>query len=193
MIYRWPKPQGVPTAMTLPELELLQDYASTAGTVLEIGALYGFSTIGMALVGAHVTSVDPHYDGPADQPDTWKRFNYNVNAHGMAAQIIAKRMSSFEFQQQESPDILYGLVFVDGDHTWPQPWYDCQLAYVRLRSGGHIALHDVHVYWPGVRKAAELLQSEGLAREVGSAGCLRVYQKSASSVSGMSSTPTLAL
>ena len=68
----YPLPHGVPTFVTIPELRLLQKYAHEAGTVLEIGTWYGYTAIGMALAGAHVTSVDPHNACDQGGEDTWE-------------------------------------------------------------------------------------------------------------------------
>ena len=89
----YPVPAGIPTSLTVPELRLLQHYAAQAGTVLEIGTYYGYSCIGMALAGAHVTSVDPHTpdasgsrDTGATYEDTWEPFCRHVERHGFPCQ-----------------------------------------------------------------------------------------------------------
>lgn len=91
-VRQFPAPTGIPTSVTLHELALLQRFAHEAGTVLEIGTHYGFSCIGMALAGAHVTSVDPHYEGPANAPDTWEPFLANCRRHGMDTAIVGGSM-----------------------------------------------------------------------------------------------------
>lgn len=79
---RWPVPEGVATAVTLAELELLQDFAyrSEDGRALEVGTHLGFSCIGMAMVNAWVVSIDPHVDGPAGS-STWLPFLANLRRH----------------------------------------------------------------------------------------------------------------
>jgi hypothetical protein len=206
MTYRWAKPEGIPTALTLPELELLQDYAHDAQTVLEIGTHFGYSCIGMALAGAHVTSVDPHYEGPADHPDTWKPFLANVVRHGLAPTIYAAPDGLAHFQrvtawrqtieehiEQAGELDEWGMVFIDGNHTWPCPWRDTRIALDHLTEPGYIAYHDVTVRWPGVWRATRELELSGRVLKLRQVGTLAVYQKSASSTSGTSMTPATAL
>jgi predicted O-methyltransferase YrrM len=208
MTYRWPKPEGIPTALTLPELELLQDYAHDAKTVLEIGTHLGYSCIGMALAGAHVTSVDPHFEGPADHPDTWEPFLANVARHNVAEQVEPYRKAVEEWDKsQEGRYVQKGnawngtywlprrwdLVFIDGNHTWPCPWRDTQIALAHLTEPGYIAYHDVTVRWPGVWRATRELELSGRVLKLRQVGTLAVYQKYDSSLSGTSITPATQL
>jgi hypothetical protein len=203
----FPVPEGVPSAVTLPELRLLQRYAHEAGTILEIGTHYGFTCIGMALAGAHVTSVDPHFEGPADAPDTWEPFLANVERHGFEPRSCAgdedacylgrdDTILAYRVPVESRQSFLpigwrgFGLVFIDGNHTWPCPWRDAEIAMAHLVPGGYIAFHDVTPRWPGVWRAAGELASSGWDC-VASVGTLAVYQKSASGTSGASSTPAV--
>ena len=210
MTYRWPKPEGISSAVTLPELELLQTYAHEAGSVLEIGTHFGFSCIGMALAGAHVTSVDPHYEGPADAPDTWDPFLANLRRHSIAFEALSPDqgkfatpfdpvrgiVSAFRATIESLPlpaDLGWGLVFIDGNHVWPCPWRDTEIALAHLVEPGYIAYHDVTPRWPGVWRATQELEASGRARKLEQVGTLAVYQNNASSVSGTSITPAVAL
>jgi hypothetical protein len=69
-------------------------------------------------------------------------------------------------------------VFIDGNHVWPCPWRDAEIAQAHLERGGFIAMHDVTPNWPGVYRAALQLVAKGW-KEVGRAGCLRVYRSGA--------------
>ena len=209
MSYRWPKPDGISSSVTLQELELLQTYAGVAGTVLEIGTHFGFSCVGMALTGAAVMSVDPHYEGPADAPDTWEPFLANLRRHQLAYEAYSPDrgrfgtpyepvkgiVSAFRSPIESLPlpeDTRFGLVFIDGDHVWPCPKRDAEIAQRHLTEPGYIAYHDVTPRWPGVWRATRELIAEGW-RRLDQVGTLAVYQKLDSSVSGASITPTLAL
>lgn len=183
-VRQFPAPTGIPTSVTLHELALLQRFAHEAGTVLEIGTHYGFSCIGMALAGAHVTSVDPHYEGPANAPDTWEPFLANLRRHGLRAGVQVEPCRA----PIEAVDLYelagmrpgggqgFGLVFIDGNHTWPCPWRDAEIAMAHLTDPGFIAFHDVTPNWPGVYRAALQLAAKGW-REVGRVQTLRVYQR----------------
>lgn len=173
----FPRPQGIPSSVTLHELALLQRFAAGAGTVLEIGTHYGFSCIGMALAGAHVTSVDPHFEGPANDPDTWGPFLANCRRHELI-EPYARRITPYRWPIEAhpfGPDETFGLVFIDGDHVWPCPWRDAEIAIAHLAAGGCIAFHDVTPNWPGVYRAALQLEAQGWP-EVGRVQTLRVYR-----------------
>lgn len=185
---RFPVPFGVRSSVTLHELAELQRFAHEAGTVLEIGTHFGFTCIGMALAGAHVTSVDPHYEGPADQPDTWEPFLANAARHGFAVSAMPQSwgrggpgaIQGIRAPIEELPPdmrhVMFGMVFIDGNHVWPCPWRDVEIARAHLTESGYIAMHDVTPNWPGVYRAAHQLVGQGW-REVGGAGTLRVYRR----------------
>lgn len=184
----FPVPEGIPSAVTLPELALLQRFAHEAGTVLEIGTYLGFTCIGMALAGAHVTSVDPHNEGPGGS-STWEPFLRNIERHGFLPVTIAPFIFGW-YQEQgtitvyhmpvemrfSTPDTKWAGIFIDGDHVAPAPWRDAEIAMAHLAPGGWIAFHDVAPRWPDVWQAALQLNAKGW-REVGREGSLRVYQK----------------
>lgn len=216
----YPVPTGVPTAVTLPELALLQHFANRAGDALEIGTLYGFTCIGMALAGADVTSVDPHFEGPADQPDTWFQFQANLARRGFKRAPVHRSEDGFADAYWTGPDALsgdvvawhgavehvflhqhyrrWGLVFIDGNHTWPCPMRDAEIALAHMGTPGYLAFHDVTPRWPGVWRATRELQAMGRTKLIERVGTLAVYQdmryqKSASGTSGTSMSPTAAL
>jgi SAM-dependent methyltransferase len=202
---QFPVPTGIPSAVTLPELALLQRYAHEAGNVLEIGTLYGFTCIGMALAGAHVTSVDPHYEGSADHPDTWEQFLFNCRRRGFEPTTLAQSWrpggdgaiqaihAPIEDTAADMRYVEFGMVFIDGNHTWPCPMRDAEIALAHLREPGYLAFHDVMPRWPGVWRTVGELLASGRVRKVERVGTLGIYQVSASPRSGTSSTPAVAL
>lgn len=58
---------NIKTALTKKEIEILK-FLVRDESVLEIGSLLGYSTINMAQVAAHVTSIDPHCGYPFYNP-----------------------------------------------------------------------------------------------------------------------------
>src|SRR5205823_810027 len=62
---------AIPTAITRRESDLLAEL-TTMRWVLEIGSAWGYSTVWMALNGAHVVAVDPH---------TWADTRYGFEAN----------------------------------------------------------------------------------------------------------------
>lgn len=169
----------------------MQSYAAGLD-VLEIGTLWGFSAIGMAMAGARITSVDPHYEGPTPQTaDTWEPFLTNwrryfpleewTNQMAWGLQLCAYRqpIEEFQFRYAGVAGGPYGLVFIDGDHGWPAPRRDIEIALAHLKPPGYIALHDVTMNWPPVWRAAGELEESGQARVIAWERTMRVYQAAA--------------
>lgn len=189
----FPVPQGVRTAVTLHELHLLQRYAA-GRRVLEIGTHLGFTCIGMALAGAQVISYDPHYEGPADNPDTWQPFIDNcarnlgpvyhpvsTNTFWCGQSVTAYRRP---IEQYRDPELRgrneegIELAFIDGNHIWPYPMRDADIARVYLRPPGYLAFHDVTPNWPGVWRTVNELVDTGQVVKLEQVGTLAVYQVS---------------
>jgi hypothetical protein len=81
----------IPTSLTRDETCLLQS-VSAGRRVYEAGALLGYSTVAIAGVARHVTSVDPHDGYPLDNPrPTWDAFRRNVRRAGVADRVSAVR------------------------------------------------------------------------------------------------------
>jgi len=197
----FPVPEGIPTHVTLGELRLLQNYAHEAGTVLEIGTMYGFTCIGMALAGAFVTSVDPHNQSDTQQINSLLPFMENLARHGFGADsamvnVVPERIE--DAVKHEWFDVKWGMTFIDGDHIWPAPMRDARIALTHLRAPGYVAFHDVTPNWPGVWRTVRELTASGELMQVAQERFLRVYQavayaqSNASGVSGKSSTPMVA-
>jgi|SRR5215471_569911 len=175
----FPLPSGIPTYITLPEMRLLQHYAHEAQTVLEIGTHYGFSAIGMALAGAHVTSVDPHMGGPADRPDTWEPFLANCRRNGFDPGIVAAITpirATIESQVQYMQHSRFGLIFIDGDHTHPAPMRDARIALAHLTAPWYVAFHDVTPGWMDVWLATRQLLRTGALELVEQERYLAIYR-----------------
>lgn len=184
LLRRFPVPEGIPSAVTLPELHLLQRYAFEAGTVLEIGTHLGFTCIGMALAGAHVTSVDPHNEGP-EGASTWEPFLANVARHHIRIGVGIEpwqgpiEIAPLTYLARLRPyggEAKWGLVFIDGDHVAPAPWRDAEIAMAHLEENGWIAFHDVTPRWPDVWEAAKRLEASGW-RKLEQVGTLAVFTK----------------
>lgn len=196
----YPLPQGIPTFVTIPELRLLQRYAHDADNVLEIGTQYGYTAIGMALAGAHVTSVDPHDQG-SDGGDTWEPFLANCVRHGFELvgldgptqgvhadtaalgqplRVAAFRQSIEDWHgdQERCPWLPEqdGLVFIDGDHAYEAVRRDFEIAAAHLCEPRWVAFHDVTPRSPGVWRATRELEREGRIAKLEQVGVLAVYR-----------------
>lgn len=118
--------------------------------VLEIGSAWGFSTVLMALAGAHVTAVDPHEDH-----GTYPQFMANLEAYGVRDRVDVYRIRSDQFRSTVDHP-WFDLVFIDGDHTEHGARFDCRLARQLVRPGGLIAVHDYTAeHWPSVVLAVD--------------------------------------
>lgn len=135
----------VPTAITLPEINLLTDYA-TGNDCLEVGSAWGYSAIMMALRGAKsVTSVDYH------QADDSNDFGDNTLA-GMRMGIeyfgVGPKVAMICKSSQEALPALaaqgrrFGLVFVDANHAYDAVMHDISWARRLADDDGFIACHD---------------------------------------------------
>ena len=133
----------VPGWLTLAEGQLLQD-AARGQTVLEIGSLFGRSTICLAEVAWHVVAVDPH-NGSALRnlhrgEDTLPEFLKNLAAAEVNHKITVLRGPI----EAVAPFLTsrFGLVFIDGDHSAQACRRDLQIAERLLSPKGQIAVHD---------------------------------------------------
>ena len=129
---------AIQTSVTLAETVRLRELAEGA-EVLEIGAAYGYSTVVLAQVAKHVTSVDPHL-----VHGSYGILHANLGVYGLADRVEVLR----QFSADALPDLIaagrrFDLVFIDGDHTTTGVVYDIGCALQLTRPGGVIAVHDV--------------------------------------------------
>jgi hypothetical protein len=151
----------------------------SAGPILEIGRELGGSTL--VLLGASddrwVVSIDsaPRHDVLADmifqRPD------------------VAARLKLYEQSSRESiAETEFGMIFIDGDHSYPGICHDIGLYWNSLRSfdgkppiaAFHDAADNPITYVEPVKRACEeLLAEPGVARVVESWGSMLVLEKTA--------------
>jgi predicted O-methyltransferase YrrM len=119
---------------------------STNQIVLEIGSLFGRSTICMAQVAKHVHAVDPHRPGNTDfrehlkGRDSLAELRQNLRAAGVEHRVSLHVCTVTELWLPAVP--LFDLVFIDGSHREPDVLLDLEFAARCLRPGGSIACHD---------------------------------------------------
>ena len=152
---------AISTSVTEPETARLQQLATTATDVLEVGSAFGFSAIAMALAGAHVTAIDPH-NQLGSHPvagGSLEVMRGNLEAYGVADRVqIIVEPSQTALPTLVADDRQFGMVFIDADHVEGAVAHDVTWALKLLREGGVLACHD----WdegtcPGVRAALERL------------------------------------
>lgn len=134
------------------EKEKLSEFIkSTPGKyVCEIGCYLGMTTRSMAAtcacVGKTLVAIDP-WDNRQDGADEsiYKQFLNNINNFADVIQIV--RSPSLEAVLPTDFAGNCGLVFIDGQHTYPNCMLDMQKYYSLLIKGGVLAVHDT--FCPG--------------------------------------------
>ena len=131
---------AISTSVTDAEAAMLGRLAAGA-QVLEVGSAFGYSAITMALAGAdHITAVDPH---------TWLPASLDVMLENLAAYGVTDRVEVMAGHSFTALPVLagegleFGLVFVDGDHSYEAARHDIEWARKLLGPGGVLAVHDV--------------------------------------------------
>lgn len=144
------KRPAIQTAVMPMESRALYELAQAAGSVLEVGAWFGYSTVLMARAGALVYSIDPH----TELDDTWETFNANLEEFGVRERVTVDRdYSSKVLPRLERLGARFGAAFIDGDHSFETCSLDIRHARRLVRPGGVIACHDYTPLWPGVVQA----------------------------------------
>ena len=140
--------RAIPTHMSTGELLLLFDEACrVGGPILEVGSYLGASSvvIGEALrrhgkPGDRLYCVDTWKNDAMSEGarDTYAAFKENT-AH-LSDTIVPVRGNSADVQlPTEGP---FGLVFVDGDHSYEATLRDIERFAPLVRDGGVLLLHD---------------------------------------------------
>ncbi|MGH7483990.1 MAG: class I SAM-dependent methyltransferase [bacterium] len=134
-------PTDIPTAVTSKEAAKLADLAY-GGTVLELGAHFGFSTIVMADVANRVHSVDWHQGDPhAGLGNSLATFLDNLDSYGVRSRVTV-HMGRFEHVLPTMRTGYFDGCFFDGSHDYDSIVEDIDLAYRLVRPGGWLAFHD---------------------------------------------------
>lgn len=137
---------AIVTALTRDELEALEAWARDArGSVLEIGAYYGASTLALARAakarGECVLSIDHHRgDGQAGYAQTAQPFLDNIREYAdTIIPLVADTRTVARFRQRFARDC--GMAFIDGDHRLAAVQHDIDLARWFVPAG-RLAFHD---------------------------------------------------
>ncbi len=158
------RPYLIPTSVTPLESAALFKIAAEAGTVLEVGAWHGYSTILMAIAGAMVYSIDPH---TADGGDTWPTFHANLAEWQVEDRVTAYREpDTTALPRLIRQAVRFDAAFIDGDHSHEAVAYDVRACRQLVRPGGYLALHDYVDVWPGVLTAVSETLADVTEREL---------------------------
>lgn len=151
----------------------------TEGTILEIGRLYGGSTVFITAAAGNerpVISVDiaPQHHKVSEEYFSNKEFSKNLT-------LIVDDSSNVETGE-------LGLLFVDGDHSYEGVSKDISNHWKDVKIGGLVVFHDAvpnpglaYVnkinHCPGVTQACQELIDSGKGEEVDKAGSVLVLKK----------------
>ncbi len=114
--------------------------------VLEIGSLFGRSTVCMAITAQHIDAVDPH-NALSIEPghewhgmDTYAEFMKNNEQFNVSQKISVyrSRIEDLELAHQ------YAFAFIDGDHTYDACKRDIAIVRSVLLPGSTFAVHDYY-------------------------------------------------
>ena len=114
--------------------------------MLELGSYKGRSTVCLALVAAHVVSVDTHRgDADTGPTDTLADFRANLQAHGVADRVtsVVGRFGFTDAFFDAIGPVPFDFVFIDGAHDAASVEHDTRLALAVVKQGGVIAWHDL--------------------------------------------------
>ena len=158
-----------------PEETAALTEAAAGRVVLEIGSLFGWSTVNMATTARHVLAVDPHIVNQGLWVNTLQQMRANVDACG-----VADRVSIVWARSQDILPALigagarFGLVFVDGDHE-NAVGEDIDNSLRLLGLDGILAVHDYNNGpFPRVKEAVD---SEVRGTPEPAVGMLWMYPK----------------
>ena len=159
-----------------------------AGRVAEIGSYRGRSAIVLAMAapsGAQVIAIDPHAGndrGPQQIEGTAQEgegdnaaFRANLERAGVAGRVRHVRLPSQE-ALAEVPGEL-DLLYVDGAHRYGPARDDLARWGARVRTGGHMLVHDSFSSIGVTLAIARLLVLGGSFRYEGRTGSLAEYTR----------------
>jgi predicted O-methyltransferase YrrM len=125
----------IETSLTEREAAELQRLAALK-RVLEIGAAFGYSTVVLAEVAVHVTSVDPHLVHASIGVH-----ESNLDRYGVVGRV-GRLVGPSARMLPPLGDHQFDLVFVDGDHTAAGIAFDLAQVLRLVTPDGVLAFHD---------------------------------------------------
>lgn len=136
----WPE---IPSAVTVPESLALAELA-VGKNVLECGAHYGYSTVLLASVAEHLTSVDWHRgDDHAGHCDSLGIYTGNLARYAVTEKVttVVGRFED-ELPKMIKEGLQFDGAFLDGMHDEASVSRDLILILQLVKPGGFVAFHD---------------------------------------------------
>ena len=152
----WHRAQKAQVRLTEEQGRVLHELASAAPEcVLEVGSLFGGSSILLASAANRLFCVDPFNRSPQGPRDIFPEFLENVASCPWWPRISAISRCDHEVFPAW-PDETISFFFLDHEHTEAAVLRSLEGWKPKLRPGALIALHDFdHPDFPGVRTAVE--------------------------------------
>lgn len=144
----------------------------SVGDILEIGSFKGRSTVqlgaGLKATGRPgiIHIIDPFPD-PYNLPDgnkmtgLRKEFEATIIKCGIDDRVVIHQNRSQDIADSFE-DKSFGLIFIDGNHSYESVKRDFTLYSPKLADGGLLLIHDIAPKFPGVVKIAEEIENEGV-------------------------------
>lgn len=168
--------------MSVPELQILAEFAKCSNKILEVGAFRGRSTRALAdNTNGEVVVCDP-WDGKYQyyvsrdihNPDAafghfhengsdgiYSEFYMNLHDHIKKGKV---RIFRCNFENLEISE-KFDFIFIDAIHEYEPVKHDITKALEMLKPGGYLAGHDYVSGWPGVVQAVEELLPDKSVQE----------------------------
>ncbi len=143
--------------------DILYGYARRCiGNAIEIGSFRGASTVIIAQGlkdgnGGLLLSIDPYdniqteagafiirqYNRLSNMYNKWIQHR-NIRKYSVGDTVLSYAETSYDIARSLSDD-QFGLIFIDGDHSYPAVKVDLQMYIPKLRSGGILICHDKNI------------------------------------------------
>lgn len=145
------------------------------GDIVEIGSLFGKSTICLALgLKRHkVYAIDPHIGpyGTVDKSSSFEKFKDNIEKAGVKDKVVPIVMTSESaFKEGNVKSKKIGMIWIDGNHDYDYVKKDFEIWSTVLKPNGIIAFHDFSLSEPGVVKVVfevcKKMKFDGLQRNI---------------------------
>lgn len=164
----WSKASLIDGWLAADEAEWLfgQACLAPAGSIVEVGSYRGRSTVLLAQTGKNVIAVDPltPIQDQINQMVITETDAYLFALNTKEYPILWFQEKSETAANKVAPGI--GMLYIDGDHTHPQPQLDFEYFSPKLVPGAFVAFHDFGGF-EGVTNTVLDLMQLGLVEEFG--------------------------
>jgi len=161
---------------TKKETAMMKKYSE--GTVLEIGTYCGSSALALATNADIVHTIDIYQDTAA----MGSKCNHEAyKFEEVKKRIKGKNIKAYKADSGKTEllkDVIFDVMYIDGDHKYPGVHADFCRWYDQLKKGGIMMFHDYDLpRHPGVVRQVDNAIKEGLLEKVDQTTSLIVCKK----------------